>query len=142
MKSRSLPQRAISVIASDKTLASAKSIIRRAMLTVLVMAASICNHARADSIDAAMCASVGENARYTATQRDAGVSEARMRGRAIKEFAGAALPGVLKLVHVAYSDPVIRHIAPDKTFELYRLTCMSPYSVATTRSVGDAARFG
>jgi hypothetical protein len=108
------------------------------MLTVLVMAASMCNHARADSIDAAMCASVGEIALYTATQT---LSEARMRGRAINQFAGAALAGVLKLVHVVYSDPVIRHIAPDKTFELYRLTCMSPYSVATTRSV-DAARFG
>jgi hypothetical protein len=142
MKSRSLPQGAITASASDKTSASSKSAIKRATLAVVVTAASICTHARADAIDAAMCASVGEIARYTATQRDAGVSEAQMRGRAIKEFAGAALPGVLKLIHVVYSDPAIRHMAPDKTFELYRLTCMSPYSVATTRSVADSARTG
>jgi hypothetical protein len=87
-----------------------------------------------------MCASVGEIALYTATQT---LSEARMRGRAINQFAGAALAGVLKLVHVVYSDPVIRHIAPDKTFELYRLTCMSriqsrPPVPRTPRASADA----
>lgn len=142
MNLHSVPQRWITVTASNQTPASSSSAIRRAMLTGLVMAASICTHAWADSIDAAMCAGVAEIARHTATQRDAGVSETEMRERATKGFAGAALPGVLELVHVVYSDPVIRHIAPEKTFELYRLTCMSPFTVVTTRSVSDAARIG
>jgi hypothetical protein len=142
MKSRSSSLGVFMGVAPDRSTASSRVVMRGVVLTVFVMAASICNHARADAIDAAMCASVGEIARYTATQRDAGVSEAQMRERATKAFAGAALPGVLKLVHIVYSDPAIRHIAPDKTFELYRLTCMAPFSVATARSVGDLARIG
>ncbi|KQR78474.1 hypothetical protein ASG35_08525 [Burkholderia sp. Leaf177] len=89
-----------------------------------------------------MCAKVGEIARYIASRRDAGVPETRVRQGATKAFAGPALLGVLNVVHIIYNEPSVRYLAPDKTFELFRATCMAPYSVASTDSVGDIAHIG